>query len=46
MIRLNNVKKHFGDKEALKGISLTINKGRPLPSLAAPARANPLFYGS
>ena len=30
MIRLNNVKKHFGDKEALKGISLTINKGETI----------------
>ena len=30
MIRLNNVKKRFGDKEALKGISLTINKGETI----------------
>ena len=41
MIRLNNVRKRFGDKEALKGISLTIEKGRPSPSSAVPARANP-----
>ena len=30
MIRLNNVKKCFGDKEALKGISLTIEKGETI----------------
>ena len=30
MIRLNNVKKCFGDKEALKGISLTIQKGETI----------------
>ena len=30
MIRLNNVKKRFGDKEALKGISLTIQKGETI----------------
>ena len=30
MIRLNNVKKRFGDKEALKGISLSINKGETI----------------
>ena len=30
MIRLNNVKKCFGDKEALKGISLTIKKGETI----------------
>ena len=30
MIRLSNVKKCFGDKEALKGISLTIEKGETI----------------
>ena len=30
MIRLNNVKKCFGDKEALKGVSLTIEKGETI----------------
>ena len=30
MIRLNNVRKRFGDKEALKGISLTIEKGETI----------------
>ena len=30
MIRLNNVKKCFGDKEALKGISLTIQRGETI----------------
>ena len=30
MIRLNNVKKCFGDKEALKGISLTIQQGETI----------------
>ena len=30
MIRLNNVRKCFGDKEALKGISLTIEKGETI----------------
>ena len=30
MIRLNNVKKCFGDKEALKGISLIIQKGETI----------------
>ncbi len=30
MIRLNNVKKCFGDKEALKGVSLTIQKGETI----------------
>ena len=30
MIRLNNVCKRFGDKEALKGISLTIEKGETI----------------
>jgi len=30
MIRLNNVKKCFGDKETLKGISLTIEKGETI----------------
>jgi len=30
MIRLNNVKKCFGDKEALNGISLTIQKGETI----------------
>lgn len=30
MIRLNNVRKRFGDKEALKNISLTIEKGETI----------------
>ena len=30
MIRLNNVKKCFGDKEALKGISITIQRGETI----------------
>ena len=30
MIRLNNVSKRFGEKEALKGISLTIEKGETI----------------
>ena len=30
MIRLNNVRKRFGDKEALKDISLTIEKGETI----------------
>ena len=30
MIQLNNVKKCFGDKEALKGISLTIQRGETI----------------
>ena len=30
MIRLNNVKKCFGDKEVLKGISLTIQRGETI----------------
>ena len=30
MIRLNNVRKRFGDKDALKGISLTIEKGETI----------------
>jgi len=30
MIRLNNVSKRFGNKEALKEISLTIEKGETI----------------
>ena len=30
MIRLNNVRKRFGDKDALKGITLTIEKGETI----------------